>query len=136
MTRISTEQFQSFAAARHALFTAIMDAALLNTSTAMQFGIEPVTVSVIPDTGPAPAAIPELPKEWAERAAKHCPSDPILHAEEVAQLEWHEHLWFIEALVHSLRDGVPGEPQIIVTAPDIVIYVQRPQNPSEPALNA
>src|SRR5271156_5231974 len=100
MTTISTEQFQSFATARHALFTAIMDAAVLNTSTAIQFGIEPVTVSVIPDTEPAPAAIPELSKEWTERAAKHCPSDPILCAEEVAELEWHEHLWFIEALVH------------------------------------
>jgi hypothetical protein len=94
MTTISTEQFQSFTAARHALFTAIMDAAVLNTSTAIQFGIEPVTVSVIPDTGPAPAATPKLPKEWTERAAKHCPNDPILHAEEVAELEWHEHLWF------------------------------------------
>ena len=135
MTTISTEQFQSFAAARHALFTAIMDAAVLNTSTAMQFGIEPVTVSVIPDTEPAPAAIPELPKEWTERAAKRCPSDPILHTEEVAELEWHEHLWFIEALVHSLQDGVAGEPRIIVRAPDIVIYVQHTSGPSEPHLS-
>ena len=135
MTTISTEQFQSFTAARHTLFTAIMDAALLNTSAAMQFGIEPVTVSVIPDTGPAPAETPTLPKEWTERAAKHYPSDPILHAEEVAELEWHEHLWFIEALVHSLRDGVAGEPRTIVTAPDIVIYVKRPLHPSEPSLD-
>jgi hypothetical protein len=134
MTTISTEHFQSFAAARHALFTAIMDAAVLNTSTALQFGLEPVTVTVIPDIRPAPAAIPELPKEWTERAAKHCSSDPVLHAEEVAELEWHEHIWFIEALVHSLREGVAGEPQIIVTAPDIVIYVQRSPNPPEPSL--
>ena len=130
MTTITTEQLQSFAAARHALFTAIMDAAVLNTPSAMQFGTEPVTVSIIPDTELAPAARPELPKEWTERAAKHCPNDPILHAEEVAELEWHEHLWFIEALVHSLRDGVPGEPRIIVTAPDIVIYVTHAPEPS------
>ena len=136
MTTISTEQFQSFTAARHALFTAIMDAAVLNMSTAMQFGIEPVTVSVIPDTQPAPAATPTLPKEWTERAAKHCPNDPILHAEEVAELEWHEQFWFIEALVHSLRDGVAGEPRIIVTAPDIVIYVQQTPNPPKPSLDA
>ena len=129
MITISTEQFQSFAAARHALFTAIMDAAVLSTSTALQFGIEPVTVTIIPDIQPAPVATPTLPKEWTERAAKHCPSDPILHADEVAEFDWHEHLWFIEALVHSLRDGVPGEPRIIVAAPDIVIYVQRPLNP-------
>ena len=135
MTTISTEQFQSFSAARHALFTAIMDAAVLNTSTAMQFGIGPVTVSIIPDTRPAPAAIAELRKEWTERAAKHCPVDPILHAEEVAELEWHEHLWFIEALVHSLRDGVAGEPRIIVTAPDIVVYVKHTPNLSEPFLD-
>jgi hypothetical protein len=134
MTTISTEQFQSFTAARHALFTAIMDAAVLNMSTVMQFGIEPVTVSVISDTEPAPTETPTLPKQWIERAAKHCPSDPILHAEEVAELERHEQLWFIEALFHSLRDGVAGEPRIIVTAPDIVIYVQRSPNPPEPSL--
>jgi hypothetical protein len=136
MTTISTEQFQSFTAARHTLFTAIMDAAVLNTSTAMQFGIEPVTVSVIPDTGPAPAETPTLPKEWTERAAKYCPIDPILHAVEVAELEWYEHLWFIEALVHSLRDGVVGEQRIIVTAPDIVVYVQNTAHPPEPSLDA
>ena len=130
MSTINTEQFRSFTAARHALFTAIMDAAVLNRSTAMQFGVEPVTVTVIPDTQPAPAAAPKLPKEWIERAAKLCRSDPILLAEEVAELGWHEHLWFIEALVHSLRDGGPGEPRIIVTAPDILIYVQHTPEPS------
>ncbi|MEI9986070.1 MAG: hypothetical protein WDN69_24550 [Aliidongia sp.] len=135
MTTISTEQFQSFTAARHALFTAIMDAAVLNTSRGDAIRIEPVTVTIIPDTEPAPVAIPELPKEWTERAAKYSPSDPILHAAEVAELEWHEHLWFIEALVHSLRDGVPGEPQIIVTAPDIVIYVTHTPNLSDPFLD-
>jgi hypothetical protein len=134
MTTISTEQFQSFTAARHALFAAIMDAAVLNTSMAIQFGIEPVKVTVTPDTGPAPTETSTLPKEWIDRAAKRCPSDPILHAEEVAELEWHEHLWFIEALVHSLRDGVVGEPRIIVTAPDIVIYVQHMRHPPEPSL--
>jgi hypothetical protein len=136
MTTISTEQFQSFTAARHALFTAIMNAAILNKPTAMQFGVEPVTVNIIPDTEPAPTPIPALPKEWTERATKHCPSDPILRAEEVANLEWYEGLWFIGALVHSLRGGVYGEPRMIITAPDIAIYVKHTPHASDPLLDA
>jgi hypothetical protein len=130
MTSITTEQFQSFTAARHALFTAIMDAALLNRRTEIQFEIEPISVSIIPDTEPTRTETPKPPKDRTERTASHSAGDPILDAEEVDRLGRFEQVWFIEALLHSLRGGVAGEPRITVTAPDITIVVKHTPDPS------